>query len=178
MVSLIWAQAANGVIGRSGTIPWRLPEDMAMFRDLTGGSTVLMGRVTWDSLPDRFRPLPDRRNLVLTSQPGWFSPGAIPVSSIADAMQRTEGALWVIGGSQVYRDALRFAQRVVVTDVDATIEGDTYAPLLDDSWVVAARVPDSGWSTSSAGLRYRVTNYERNVVALGESPGAAIPLGP
>jgi dihydrofolate reductase len=178
MLSLIWAQSANGVIGQSGSIPWRLPEDMAMFRDVTGGSTVLMGRVTWDSLPNRFRPLPDRRNLVLTRQPGWSSPGGIPVSSIAEAMQRTEGALWVIGGSQVYRDALPFAARVVVTDVDATFDGDSYAPVLDDTWGVAFRVPEIGWSTSSTGLRYRVTNYERNIVSIGKSPGAAIPLGP
>src|ERR1700722_14341999 len=98
MVSLIWAQASNGVIGNAGAIPWRLPEDMAMFRSLTMGSTVLMGRATWDSLPARARPLEGRCNLVLTRQPGWSAPGAFSVASVATAVEQADGELWVIGG--------------------------------------------------------------------------------
>jgi dihydrofolate reductase len=166
MVALIWAQARGGVIGNAGAIPWRLPEDMAMFRSLTVGSTVLMGRVTWDSLPPRFRPLEGRRNLVLTRQPGWAADGAIAVPSIAEAMQQVEGSLWVIGGSQVYTETLPLADRVVITEVDATYDGDTCAPSLDATWIAARREPVEGWSTSSNGLRYRVTTYERLPLSL------------
>jgi dihydrofolate reductase len=165
MISLIWAQARCGVIGKDGAIPWRLPEDMAMFRSLTTGSTVLMGRVTWDSLPPRFRPLAGRRNLVLTRQPQWAADGTVAVASFETALDQAEGPLWVIGGSQVYADALPFAQSIVVTEVDADYDGDTFAPSLDDKWRVASREPFDGWSTSSTGLRYRVTTYVRNPAA-------------
>jgi dihydrofolate reductase len=176
MISLIWAQAANGVIGNAGAIPWRLPEDLSMFRSLTLGSTVLMGRVTWDSLPPGARPLEGRRNLVLTRQADWVAPGAIPVSSFAEAMRQAEGPLWVIGGSQVYADALPFAQRVAMTEVEPAFDGDTYAPSLDATWSVANREPATGWSTSTTGIRYRVTRYERNATAANERLGAEIPL--
>lgn len=176
MVSLIWAQAADRVIGNAGGIPWRLPEDMALFRDLTIGATVLMGRRTWDSLPPKFRPLEGRRNLVLTRQPDWAAPGAIRVSCFADGVQQAEGSLWVIGGSQVYVDALPSATCVVMTEVDAAFDGDTYAPSLDATWSVANREPAAGWRTSTTGIRYRVTRYERNAAATDDCRTAAIPL--
>jgi dihydrofolate reductase len=162
MVSLIWAQAANGVIGKDGTLPWRLPEDMVRFRALTIGSTVLMGRATWDSLPDKARPLVDRRNLVLTAQQGWSARGAIRVASIEAGIAQAEGALWVIGGSRVYQAALPFAKRVVVTELEESFDGDTYAPTLDAGWSVLGREPAADWATSSTGLRYRVITYERD----------------
>jgi dihydrofolate reductase len=161
VISLIWAQAANGVIGNEGGIPWRLPEDLKLFRSLTTGSTVLMGRATWDSLPASFRPLPDRRNLVLTRQADWSATGAIRVASITDALAEARGELWVIGGAQVYRAAMPLAQRLVVTELEAAFAGDTVAPSLEPTWLVQQREPDSGWSESTTGLRYRVTTYER-----------------
>lgn len=161
MVSLIWAQSANGVIGNAGALPWRLPEDMVHFRALTIGSTVLMGRATWDSLPPKFRPLPERRNLVLSSQSDWAAPGALRVDSIGAGIAVADGHLWVIGGSRVYEAALPFAKRVVMTELEAVFDGDKYAPVLDETWSVAARDPVDGWATSSTGLRYRVTTYER-----------------
>ena len=85
MIGLIWAQAANGVIGRGGALPWHLPEDLAHFRDTTRGSTVVMGRRTWDSLPDRFRPLPGRRNVVLTRHDTWTADGAEVVHDLAES---------------------------------------------------------------------------------------------
>ena len=86
MIGLVWAQAANGVIGRDNALPWRLPEDMAHFRDLTLGTTVVMGRRTWDSLPPRFRPLPDRFNIVLTHDATWTADGAARASDFPDAL--------------------------------------------------------------------------------------------
>jgi dihydrofolate reductase len=161
MRALIWAQAAGGVIGKDGAIPWRLPEDMAMFRDLTMGATVVMGRATWDSLPERFRPLAGRRNVVLSRDPRWAGEGAVRAGSLDEAFARSFGHVWVIGGSSVYAAALPVADRVVLTEVDADVGGDTYAPALDGTWVARDREPETGWATSTTGLRYRVTTYIR-----------------
>jgi dihydrofolate reductase len=160
-VALIWAQAANGVIGRDGEIPWHLPEDMRHFRALTTGSTVLMGRVTWESLPARFRPLPDRRNLVLTRRLDWSAPGATRVADIEHAVREAAGDLWVIGGGQVYEAALPYAARLVVTELEAPYEGDTFGPPVDPHWHVTGREPADGWAESTTGSRYVVTTYER-----------------
>jgi dihydrofolate reductase len=160
-VALIWAQAANGVIGADGAVPWQLPEDLASFRAHTIGSTVLMGRATWESLPPRFRPLPERRNLVLTRRADWSAPGASPVSTIDEAVRQAPGDLWVIGGGQVYEAALPYAERLVVTHLEAAYSGDTYAPAIDPGWQVVRREPAEGWSESRTGTRFTITTYER-----------------
>lgn len=163
-VALIWAQARDRVIGASGGLPWHLPEDLKLFRTLTTGSTVVMGRRTWESLPERFRPLPGRTNVVLTSDPGWVGEGAHRAGSVDDVLARDE-PLWVIGGGAVYAEFLPHADRLVVTDVDVTVEGDTWAPALGQEWRRVARTPDTGWEfSSSSGLRYAVSEYERGPV--------------
>ncbi|HOW96069.1 MAG TPA: dihydrofolate reductase, partial [Mycolicibacterium fallax] len=96
-LSLIWAQSVSGVIGRDGDIPWQLPEDMAHFKELTLGHPVLMGRATWESLPPRFRPLPGRRNLVLTRDRAYRAEGAEVLTELPADLDG-----WVIGGAQVY----------------------------------------------------------------------------
>ncbi len=161
LLSLIWAQARDRVIGAAGGIPWHLPEDLAHFKTLTLGATVVMGRTTWESLPQRFRPLPGRRNVVLSRQPGWEAEGAEVAASLEDALALVDGDVWVVGGGAVYRKALPLAARAVVTDVDAAFVGDTFAPELDNAWRVAAREPASGWERSSTGLNYRITTYEK-----------------
>jgi len=156
VIGLVWAQARDGVIGRDGTLPWQLPEDMAHFRALTTGGTVVMGRRTWESLPPKFRPLPGRRNVVLTSQPSYDAPGAEVVTSLAAALT---GTVWVIGGAAVYRDALPYADRVVRTEIDIDVpDGDAYAPALGPEWAVSA---EGEWRTSSTGLRFRVIELDR-----------------
>jgi dihydrofolate reductase len=97
-VGLIWAQSTSGVIGRDGTIPWHLPEDLARFKTLTMGHTVVMGRRTWDSLPARFRPLPGRRNVVLTRNRGFDAPGAEVVGSIVVADPEVLSAAHLLEG--------------------------------------------------------------------------------
>jgi dihydrofolate reductase len=158
VLALIWAQAEGGVLGYEGKIPWRLPEDQAQFKALTTGSTVLMGRLTWESLPSSVRPLPGRRNLVITSDSSWVAEGAERVSSIETAIALADGDLWVIGGAAVYSAALPFADRVVVTLVDLECVGDVVAPELGPEW---SAVFGSDWQTSSTGLRYKVTTYRR-----------------
>lgn len=163
-LALIWAQTLDGVIGVENTLPWRLPEDQARFRALTTGHPVIMGRATWESLPARFRPLPGRQNIVLSRRPGYVADGATVTSTLADALGLVgDGDAWVIGGGAVYEAAIAHADRLEVTEVDAVLAGDTYAPVVDDDWQPVARVPEAGWCTSSGpdGLRYRFVTYER-----------------
>ncbi|NHC15502.1 dihydrofolate reductase [Motilibacter deserti] len=155
MIGLVWAQAANGVIGRDGALPWHLPEDLAHFKALTTGRTVVMGRATWESLPERFRPLPSRRNVVL-SRTARELPGAEVVPSVEDAVR--DGDVWVIGGGSVYAACLPFADRAVVTELADEFAGDTYAPALDGAWRSAG---EPEWLTSRTGLRYRIREYAR-----------------
>jgi dihydrofolate reductase len=160
-LGLIWAQARGGVIGHDGALPWRLPEDSAHFREVTTGHPVLMGRATWDSLPDRFRPLPGRDNVVLTRTPGWSAPGAVVACSLTDAERVLAGRdAWVIGGAQVYRALIDRADVLEVTEIDADVPGDTVAPAVDPAvWAPAQPVP--GWTESRTGLRYRFLTYRR-----------------
>jgi dihydrofolate reductase len=162
--AMIWAQARNGVIGVGGGLPWHLPEDLKLFRALTTGSTVVMGRRTWESLPERFRPLPGRTNVVLTSDPHWSAEGARRAGSVAEALG-AGGPLWVIGGGAVYAAFLPHADRLVVTDVDVEVAGDTFAPVVGPEWRLAGRTPDRRWNfSSSSGLRYAVSEYVREPV--------------
>src|SRR4051812_35838262 len=114
-----------------GALPWHLPEDMRRFKELTIGSTVVMGRITWESLPERFRPLPGRRNIVITRQTSYDAAGAEVVASLEEALGRTDGDVWVIGGASIYEQALSHADRVIRTRVHLQVDGDTHAPVLD-----------------------------------------------
>ena len=159
-VSLIWAQARGGAIGVGGRLPWRLPEDLALFRERTTGSTVVMGRRTWESLPERFRPLPGRTNVVLTHDPAWTAVGAQRAGSVAEVL-RAHAPLWVIGGGAVYAEFLPHAGRLEVTDVDLAVDADTWAPRIGPEWQRVQRAPAEGWATSSSGIRYAVSTYAR-----------------
>ena len=136
-IALIYARAANGVIGKNGALPWHLAEDMAHFKQLTQGSAVIMGRKTWDSLPPRFRPLPGRTNIVVTRQAGWQADGAHPAGSLAEA--------------------LPLADRLEVTEIDQPFDGDAYAPTLGPEWAESARSRHVG----SNGLPFSFVTYVR-----------------
>ncbi|WP_402467236.1 dihydrofolate reductase [Isoptericola aurantiacus] len=153
MIGLIWAQARDAagraVIGADGGIPWHVPEDFAHFQRTTAGHPVVMGRRTWESLPDRVRPLPRRTNVVVTRGPAdGVRALAVPerhdslrvADSIAAALAVAAEAsggdeVWVMGGSRVYADALPAADRLVVTEIDLEVDGDVYAPEVDpEEW--------------------------------------------
>jgi dihydrofolate reductase len=133
MLALIAAVARNGVIGDGRALPWHLPEDARHFRTVTNGHAVIMGRRTWDSLPPRFRPLPGRRNIVVTRQPGWQAEGAEVVPSPAAAFERVRAdeRAFVIGGSELYAAALPFADELVLTEIDRDFDGATRFPPFD-----------------------------------------------
>jgi dihydrofolate reductase len=168
---LIWAQSANGVIGRDGALPWRLPEDLRRFRDVTMGATVVMGRRTWESLPERFRPLPGRRNVVLSRDPAYAAAGATVAADLPQV--RADGDVWVIGGAAVYAAALSIADVLALTDIDVVVDdGDVFAPPLGPGWAEVWREPDEGWHTSETGLRYRFRDLRRATGASGGAPGS------
>ncbi|AEB83845.1 dihydrofolate reductase [Alicycliphilus denitrificans] len=159
-VHLIYARAANGVIGKDGAMPWHLPEDLAHFKRLTQGHPVIMGRKTWDSLPARFRPLPGRANIVVTRQADWNEIGAQRASSLREALsvaEQTGSEAWIIGGAQIYAQALPLATRIEVTEIGRDFDGDAHAPQLGPEWQEVARSRHVG----SGGLPFSFVTYER-----------------
>jgi dihydrofolate reductase len=169
-VGLVWAQTTAGVIGKDGAMPWHLPEDMRHFTRLTTGHPVIMGRKTWESFPDKYRPLPGRTNIVVTRQDGWGdsaeAEGALAVKSLDDALLESQFApghetVWVLGGGEIFAQTLDIADVAVVTFIDSETDGDTYAPDLGYEWKLAANEPASGWLTSANGTRYRFTLWHR-----------------
>ncbi|WP_225217242.1 dihydrofolate reductase [Arthrobacter pullicola] len=171
LVGMIWAQTGDGVIGRDGGMPWHLPEDLAHFKATTQGHPVIMGRRTWESFPEAFRPLPNRTNIVISSRPGLAaelgSQGAAVVSSLEAALEAAEGSegssrIWIVGGSQLYAAAEPLADVAIVTVINTETEGDSYAPRLGPDWTFTAVSPAQDWYTSTNGLQYRIALWTRN----------------
>ena len=169
-LGLVWAQTSTGVIGAAGSMPWHLPEDMKHFSRLTAGHPVIMGRKTWESFPDKYRPLPGRTNIVITRQDGWGrtgdADGALAVKSLDDALLESQFApgqqmVWIIGGGEIFRQSLDLADVAVVTTIDAAADGDTFAPELGYDWTAEASLPADGWLTAENGTRYRITLWRR-----------------
>ena len=158
-VGLIWAQARGGVIGKDGVMPWHLPEDLAHFKRVTLNHPVIMGRKTWDSIPPRFRPLPGRSNIVVTRQTNLNQTGLEPAPNLREALQFCENSpqVWIIGGAQIYAQALPLADELVVTEIDADIPGDAFAPAIGADWQEVAREPFN----SSTGLRGAFVTWRR-----------------
>jgi dihydrofolate reductase len=169
MIGLIWGQARDAagrpVIGAGGDIPWRVPEDFAHFKRTTSGHPVVMGRLTWESLPKR--PLPGRTNIVVSSRGPHGVPDAgddaVVAGSIGQALEVAAGGpggdeVWVMGGSQLYNETLPIADVLEVSEINAEIEGDVFAPEIGPEWTVTS---STEWTTSTSGLRYRHLTYRR-----------------
>ena len=158
-IHLIYARAANGVIGLDNTMPWHLPEDLAHFKQLTSGSPVVMGRKTWDSLPARFRPLPGRTNIVVTRNADWSAEGVVRAGSLEEALQagaQHGDTVWVMGGAQIYAQALPLADVAEVTIIHQDFEGDAFAPTLGPEWIEATRQDH----VSAQGLPFSFVRYQ------------------
>jgi dihydrofolate reductase len=158
-INLIYARAANGVIGKGGTMPWHLPEDLAHFKKLTSGCPVIMGRKTWDSLPPRFRPLPGRTNIVITRDGNWKAEGAQRAAGLDEALQMAGAVpdIWVIGGAQIYAQAEALAGRAEVTEIAQDFDGDAFAPTLGPDWIEDAREQH----VTAQGLAFSFVRYLR-----------------
>ena len=148
-IVIIAAVARNRVIGKDNTLIWNIPQDMAHFKALTGGHTVIMGRKTWESLPPRFRPLPGRRNIVVSRQAGYAAPGAEVADSLENALKlaSTVETAFIIGGEQIYRQAMAVADRLEITEVDLEPEGDAWFPeIAAVDWEKAAKTAGDGYA--------------------------------
>jgi dihydrofolate reductase len=133
--SLVVAVSRNGVIGRDNQLPWRLPDDLAYFKRVTMGHPVVMGRRTYESIG---RPLKGRTNIVVTHNPGYEAPGCVVATGLEDAWRAADGAgeVSIIGGTSLFAETLPIADRIHLTEVDATVEGDTFFPPFDRSeWI-------------------------------------------
>lgn len=173
-LGLILARASNGVIGLRGQLPWHVPQDLAHFRRITRGWPVIMGRLTWQSLPERFRPLPERLNIVLSRNAHFEAPGAQRAADIGQAIAIAQRAgfeqAWVMGGAQIYAQALPLASVVELTEIGRAFEGDAFAPEL----------PTQDWCEISAhsitaedGLPVRFVRLQRRASSENTSPSLA-----
>ncbi len=197
MLGMIWAQGHCRAIGKGGTMPWHVPEDLRFFQRVTTGHPVIMGRRTWESLGEKYRPLPGRTNIVVSRNLQFEAPGATVVRGLDEAIEAGIGEnkltsasgadgktddgvdatgplIWVMGGAQIYAQALPLADFAVVTHVDLDVPGaDAFAPKIPQDWRAAgigAQVasndasvldPSRDWNTSVKGPRYRFTVYAR-----------------
>lgn len=135
LISLIAAVARNHVIGKNNDLPWHLPDDMKYFMTTTRGHHVLMGRKNYQSIPQKFRPLPDRVNIVVTHQSGFPAPGCLVVHSLEKGIEtaRTAGEpeLFIIGGAEIFSQSLPLADRLYLTEIDAAVPGDAHFPMVE-----------------------------------------------
>ena len=160
-LAIIVAVARNGIIGATndagiGTLPWHLPEDLKHFKDTTSGHPIIMGRKTWESLG---RPLPNRRNMVITRQAGYEATGAEVFGSLPAALEAVgDAAAFVIGGAELYRQALPLASTLIITEVGMDAEGDTSFPAMDTHWTEETRTE----LVSASSLPYALVRYRRS----------------
>ena len=161
ILALIAAHAQDRVIGIDNRMPWHLPEDMKFFRETTRGKPVIMGRKTWESLPDAFRPLPGRVNIVVSRNADYEASGATVVGSLPDAVAAAGDAdiAFVMGGGELYRQALPIADRLYLTEIDADFAGDAFFPAFSESdWREVKRDAQ----VVASGLNVAWVTYERH----------------
>jgi dihydrofolate reductase len=157
VVSLVYAQSSNGIIGHNGGLPWHVPSDLKQFKAVTLGKPVVMGRKTWDSLPRK--PLPGRLNIVVSRQSDYVAAGAVVVTGVEAALQAAGDVpeICVIGGAEIYKQFLPHASRIYLTEIDAVVVGDTPAPILDLSqWRELSRGELARGEKDTAAFRTRV----------------------
>ena len=160
MLSLIAAVAKNRAIGKDNKLLWHLPEDMRHFRETTRGKAVIMGRKTWESLPDSFRPLPGRHNIVVSRNPAYQAPGATLAASLEEALLKEckDEETFVIGGEELYRQAMPVAQKLYLTEINQDFDGDAYFPeVLTREWKEISRNEQQG----ASGLEFSFVTYQR-----------------
>jgi dihydrofolate reductase len=130
-IILIAAVAKNFTIGKENGLPWRLPKDMKFFAETTTGHTVIMGRKTWESIPLKYRPLPDRSNIVITRTLNTIEHGVKVFDDLQKAIDDSNGKIFICGGGEIYKQALPLATKLILTEVDAEVDGDTFFPDFD-----------------------------------------------
>ena len=159
-IALIYARAANGTIGHHGAMPWHLPEDLAHFKRTTQGHPVIMGRKTWESLPEAFCPLPGRNNIVVSRNAAYQAEGATVASSLEEAIAQAGNVeqINIIGGADIFRLALPMADVLDMTEIDASFDADTFFPeFLPEDWQETSRKTQQ----SESGPTFSFVEYRR-----------------
>ncbi len=156
MISIIVATSKNGVIGDSNKLIWHLPEDLKRFKSLTTGHPIIMGRKTYESIG---RPLPNRRNIVITRNSDWSVDGCEIVNSLEEAILITGGDCFIIGGGEIYKKSIDIADRIYLTLIDKEFEGDTTFPKIDDRWFVSEREEMSNGEYNWEFIQYDRFNF-------------------
>lgn len=167
VVSIIVAKAQNNVIGKNNSLIWHLPADMKYFKEKTIGHCVITGRKNYESIPEKFRPLPDRTNIVVTRQKNYAAPGAIVVDSIENAIEKAKGIsnkeIFIIGGSEIYKQTLQLADKLYITEIDHSFEGDAYFPEVDPTlWAKKSEIKCN--KNEKNKYDYTFVEYEKNAI--------------
>ena len=147
MISLIVAKSKNNIIGGGGKIPWYIPEDLQRFKKLTTNNIVIMGRKTFESLPKESKPLPNRLNIIISRNKNYKVDNCLVVNSLSQALRKagSDKKVFVIGGGEIYKEALKYADNIYVTEVDGEFKGDTYFPTLNRTWKEVKREEKEGY---------------------------------
>ena len=147
MVSLIVAKSKNNVIGNKGKLPWNISEDLNRFKELTTDNVVIMGRKTYESLPKKSKPLPNRINIIISRDENYTVPNCLVFNDIKTAIRKagTNKEVFIIGGEQVYKEGLRYTDKIYVTEVDGEFKGDAYFPILNKTWKEVKREEKKGY---------------------------------
>lgn len=157
-ITLVVATAKNGCIGIHNDMPWHIPEDFAFFKTYTSGKPVIMGRKTWESLPKK--PLPNRRNIVISRNTDYVAEGAEVVNGLQDALAlcAQEAEIIIMGGAQIYAEALPLATDLRITEVDLVVDGDAFFPVVNQTmFIECERLPH----LSAKGIGFDFVHYHR-----------------
>jgi dihydrofolate reductase len=161
MIKIIVAVSSNGVIGKENDLPWNLPTDMKHFKSVTSGHAVLMGRKCWESIPEKYRPLPNRENIVVTRNPNYVANGANVVHSLEEGINKYKNSnkiLFIIGGAEIYNEAFKYANGLFITDIHNEVVGDITLKGLDlKRW----SLQDTSELITENGFEYEMKYYER-----------------
>lgn len=161
MIKIILAMAIDGVIGKENDLPWNLPTDMKHFKKITSGHTVLMGRKCWESIPEKFRPLPNRKNLVLTRDKDYVAKGASVIHSLEDTIKKykhSRETLFIIGGAEIYDATFDVASELYLTAIYNHVDGDVKVKKLDLSKWVMTDISDL---IIENGFDYSISHYKK-----------------
>lgn len=172
-ISIIAAASKNMVIGKDNDLPWNLPSDLKNFKKITEGHFVIMGRKCWESIPEKFRPLPKRQNIVITRDPEYDAIGAAVINDLETIIRvfkndKEEGEVFIIGGAQIYKEAFKHADKLYLTQIFSDVEGDTYLEGLDFSeWVLT----ETSEHIVENDIEFRFTTFDKlsNVTGKKES---------
>ncbi len=161
MIKIIVAVASNGVIGKENDLPWNIPTDLKHFKTITSGHSVLMGRKCWESIPEKYRPLPNRNNIVLTRDTTYVAKGATVEHSlehVVDKFKNSGKTLFIIGGAEIYKESFKYASGMFLTKIYNEVEGDIYLTGLNENdWdmkEISEMIEENGYS-------YTINYYEK-----------------